>query len=106
LQPADLKEIGLLTLLAGSLILMASTYRAYVFPITPVSSTDLGTILTQAWQGLVITISLTILGILAVLTGTILYGFGRLAEELQSSQTTEEAPDATKHHPNSSPKDR
>jgi hypothetical protein len=76
-----------MTLLAGGIILTASAYRAYIFPVMPASSTDtLVTTLIQGWQSLVITISLAILGILAIITGIILYGIGRITEEIQSSQ--------------------
>jgi hypothetical protein len=90
MQPADLKDIGILILLAGSIFLTASAYRAYVFPITPTTSSDLATLLTQGWQSLVITISLAIFGILAIITGMILYAVGRVSEQIQSSQITEE----------------
>lgn len=92
----NIKNLGLLGVSGGFLLLAISAYGAYIFPNSAASpSPDLPTMLTllsQGWQRLVITVSMTIFGILAALAGTTLYGVGRLIEEVTYLRPIEESP--------------
>lgn len=77
-------------------MLALSGFGAYDFPFSSVpANADLATILTTLWQRLVITISLAIVGILGILGGILLYGFGRVVEEMAYLQPLDE-PDKKK----------
>jgi hypothetical protein len=89
----SIKQVGLIAIFGGILALALSTSGAYVFPYTNVPpNTDLATLLTIGWQRLVLTLALVIVGVLGVIAGTMLYGFGRLIEELTYLQPLEETP--------------
>jgi hypothetical protein len=91
LNAESIKQIGLVAIFGGALALALSAFGAYVFPYTNVPpNADLATLLTIGWQRLVLTISLVIAGVLGVLAGTMLYGFGRLIEEVTYLQPLEE----------------
>lgn len=94
------KLIGLTAILGGIFALALSAYGAYAFPNSSVPpNSDLTTLLTIGWQRLVLYISLAIVGILGILAGTTLYGFGRLIDEvtylqyLQESEKIEKKPE-------------
>ena len=79
----DMQTIGLGTLGIGIIMLLLSAYGAYTFPSSYAPpNTDLVTLLTIAWQRTVLIISLAIAGIIEILTGTMLYGFGRIEEAM------------------------
>jgi len=80
------KELGLAAVAIGVFLLGLSTILAYLFPSSAVTGTDLPTLLTSVWQRLVYVIAAAIIGVLTILAGTILCGFGRLIEEISYLQ--------------------
>jgi ABC-type Fe3+ transport system permease subunit len=88
----DTKELGLALVAIGAFFLALSIILAYLFPSSTVpTGTDLPTLLSLVWQRLVYTISAAIVGVVTILVGTVLYGFGRLIKEISYLQPVEES---------------